>query len=1500
MNDPLGLFSEDTHSTDPLGLFEEEKERPGFVRGAIGTVKAAGDILGGMAKIPAASVLAVGGKIADPSRSLQDSWEAAQAAMEETYPSFGANEQDNPGYTAPMYPFEKFGEGVNWAAKKLSMGNKDVEGAINIGGNFLPIPLVKPMARGLGKVVETIDPGLRNAEFQRPSPKVDVNVLKPEEPVVAPTEPAAARPVPGSPEWVDAQLKLDREMTGREVKMPDPSFEQAHLPFDEPPEGFRHPTSDLVPGMHRIDENGMPINAERSMEAQQLQDPLQRNLWGDELPRQNKQEAPRGLTEAIDRMENLPWEGSPRDEALSRLKHGLESEDLVRAIEQANERVFTKDTANPLITPAGGVRAPRGQRGAIDVAAVKEAIDGFKRGVKSARDVIDSYKGAFTPTELSFLNGHMDNPKDRNGVILLSPEEFHLLAEKRPDEYMKSTMVSEGPEFKRRQVREGLKSDRGLSDVPWLQAYKTADNGQTLIISGHEGRHRMDVFKEMGIDKIPVIIKDSPIRWGESSSRPTKLMGENGIAIKFPEVLNTQYDSNGMKIPRSQRGGIDIKAIEEGLKSDGGKEDSRSMKNLPLVQGERPDTPTHPTQPASIAKKDDHRSKLEASKLLKELAPEYASVATPEEAIALSPKAKDINKNPARDVTISGINGQVFLHRNNPVLNFTRYAIQEWKNAATKFSKDFVTAKDGVATLLGKLSKNEMIQAMEVLQDAAKAKMEINATNIGKLGLTDKQNAFILSVRKALDAQWEMAADSLQMAGRDAFKPRAGYLPSVFTGSYKSLVGVMKDGVFTTRAMAQADTRWGHKQAIESFKKEIAAKGETPVVVPLGRQGMHKAGRGNNLFNGFNDIINTIAEHDPRFAELQLAAQMKTNEAAHKMRGFDVHELHKKGIKGATGENPIRTREQNARDLSKALIDFLEQGADYYSAQKALNDINKVLQDPSTAHLVNTKEVVNQHVKHTTGFDLNPVGNAVNWAVDLPFRAIGISHKVPLAAARGLRTAVGLHMMGLWNPTFAALQLTQVLTGAWPRALDIGGKLNMRNEVSASAFSVPLQVSVMATSHRMGKPVPDFIPKHLQEAFQYAIDNGITTFSELEVATNATRNKRLTQAEHVAATPIVLGERATRAPVFMMFADIFHKFGLDNKEAFMAAQNATGITMGDYHPHERPKIYAQLGVLGEFGGALTTFKHNALTNYWLHGKNAISPDLNGNRHLLPVVAAIAGASFFQGITGSPGYAEADAAYQWATSMMGKRQSLTEGALQSMPDWDKSWSGEDWKNFGKLSGNYGVLSASTGLDFQSRANMSNVLPEFKAGSLSPQLSVLADMGMKLHDYYKFQDQASYNELMKSIAPSGMKGMTEQKLMMNGQGQVTNSAGELMNTEPRSENEQMARNWFAIKPLRETIESNDVYVRSKGLNEVDDKLTVLAVRYRKAVASGDIKGALNLKSDYVKEGGDVLTLDNASEIQEQMVRKDQSQRDRMSGPLQPNKRSVDRWNEMHPQN
>lgn len=592
---------------------------------------------------------------------------------------------------------------------------------------------------------------------------------------------------------------------------------------------------------------------------------------------------------------------------------------------------------------------------------------------------------------------------------------------------------------------------------------------------------------------------------------------------------------------KGQRGVIDLDLLTFGLASKLEKHMANKASRLPsgTQMGERPPIPVvpvdsmqTPTTPETIAKKQEIRSKIEASSVLKKIAPEYSSITTPEEAITLSKNAKDITANPVRDVTISGINGQVMLHKNSPALNFTRYALQEARNIATKFSKDFITSDTGAATLLGKLKGDDLVNAMNVLTEAARRKVNLTKENIGSLHLPKHIEDAVLSVRKALQEQYVLASGRGRMeVGRSPFKELPGYMPGLMTGGYQSLVGVMKDGVFVTRAIAQADTRWNHKNTVKAFQEQLARNGEKPVVVPLKRKSLKHATQRNSLFNGFNDVINTIAKNDPRFAELQQAAQMKANQANHTLMNFNVHEMDKKGIRGVVGDSPIRTRLENAQDLRKGLTEFLEQGADYYAHQAALDRINQVVTSPDAAHLTNTRNVIEKHVKHVTGQDLNPIGNAANWIIDAAFNIAGVSGKVPLGAARELRTLVGLHMMGIYNPIFTALQFSQVLTSAIPEMAKVVGKLGIAEQASKSATNGPIYFTMLSMAKQTGKEAPSIVPQHMIDAFQYAQDHGIMSFSELENAQKASRNKDVVKAENYAAWPIALGEKGTR-PLF--------------------------------------------------------------------------------------------------------------------------------------------------------------------------------------------------------------------------------------------------------------------------------------------------------------------------------------------------------------------------------
>jgi len=146
-----------------------------------------------------------------------------------------------------------------------------------------------------------------------------------------------------------------------------------HELFDQPEMGRMANPYEAKLGDWRIDENGIPIKADLSMELANLEQPLQRNLWGDELERtrnpvgqaatlfdQNGLQEGVPLTQAID---SMPW-AQRRGAINTRLKGEVEaSNGLKAAIAEANRR------------PMGSGDPKLGsQRGVINVAMFDETF----------------------------------------------------------------------------------------------------------------------------------------------------------------------------------------------------------------------------------------------------------------------------------------------------------------------------------------------------------------------------------------------------------------------------------------------------------------------------------------------------------------------------------------------------------------------------------------------------------------------------------------------------------------------------------------------------------------------------------------------------------------------------------------------------------------------------------------------------------------------------------------------------------------------------------------------------------------------------------------------------------------------------------------------------------------------------------------------------------------------------------------------------------------------
>lgn len=332
MNDPLGLFEEGQNDKDPLGLFSEQSEQG--VASAVG--ETALNLGTNILLTPIAGLRGLG-RLAT-GKSLDEAVSGIEGVMEEAYQPRGERGQRYAEKTAEVLnlPAEyggKLGEAIAGNEGRLA---GEILG--EFATDLIPLGIA---ARGKFKKKPTIEP-VNRAETA-------VESLRQETP--APTQELI--PDLKATEGLDGQMAL----------------------FDIPDEARMPNPYEAVPGDWRIDENGIPVKVDLSMEAANVQQPLQRSLWGEELPPKSPQENAVPLTQAIDLIPDTPFKGDQREIALSRLQGEIPAPGELRGA------MLEAETPFPV---------PKGQRGAINPKVFEE---GFRKLFRVAEDLAITAKG---------------------------------------------------------------------------------------------------------------------------------------------------------------------------------------------------------------------------------------------------------------------------------------------------------------------------------------------------------------------------------------------------------------------------------------------------------------------------------------------------------------------------------------------------------------------------------------------------------------------------------------------------------------------------------------------------------------------------------------------------------------------------------------------------------------------------------------------------------------------------------------------------------------------------------------------------------------------------------------------------------------------------------------------------------------------------------------------------------------------------------------------------
>lgn len=1129
-------------------------------------------------------------------------------------------------------------------------------------------------------------------------------------------------------------------------------------------------------------------------------------------------EAPETLALAKARARQLEQEANGRADTMFVDPDGIVSKDLSTKIpEQRNTVDYVKaQQAKELAETARQMELPSGEQ--LDLFTPEQRALDFqfeqpKVGTESptsksvTREVspqyqsLKEYEGMFNKEELNKAYKELDNPSSKETIVLLTPEQFHQLAEIRPEDFASS-------ESRRASINEALDSGKGLDDIPYLKG--VMENGE-FKVETHNGRHRMDVLGERGVPSVPVKLKV----WrgddfqGFGYEKPTSILGQTGERISAPETL-TRAAPEAAPTRSTFDGAIELVPMEE--------------------RPSLPDTIQTPRSESMIAARAAERTKADILRKAVPEAPlkEWLDVNTLPEAYKLSETEKDIGKGSIGRNMAAGIQG-VTIMSGHPMLRYFRKAFADARGEVARLSQEYITNKEnGFVTKVQDLSSKESIDVVKFLNEADKQQVRITPEMMEKLKFNEKQKALIESFQRAADAEITLKNKVRTDLGFKPITSREGWFPGIFKGSYKTLVWD-KEGHIV--GFIGQDTKLQQKAAIEHYKKTYP----DAVFGTMTHQGLGRANK-VDAFSGMSDVLAILAKEDPKMKALLDKSQEASSVINNKLFGIDKHDLQKKGITGNEGNKPWLSPEKNAKQALQAAAEYFEAAYEHHTLQKPLHDVNKVVIDPEFS-APNVQKYLQDYAEHVSG-RTSHMGEAINSAIDSAFNAFGVGSTIPLKGANAIKAGMSRMFMG-FNPAFLASQLAQPFQLAFPLAGTFATRLGMPQHMVANAMG---RGSVWALSENMAKwydaPNLAIAPEYIKEAIQYAKNRGLYAFNELELAHNATKGKTRRALGAAADFTISTGDKMTKLPTYLGFVELFKDAGIENKIAYALAEKATESSMVSYHPWERPMMYQKMGVVGQFAGGLTTYKH-ASTN--LQAK-LVQEAFGQQKNFKPLIASGLALMVFAGITGLPAYAELDQLYSKVHELYaGKPSTIREDFLQKLPEYTKS----------------GAISAATDLNLQAKWSAADMVPDSLAKAASPHMEGAYKIAEAAAAYAVNPDTVNKANLLMMLTPSGLKGFTEEAVRKDAQGRVLDSKGLPVSATPRSEADWSKRKWTGVSLLNETIENQDLFKDKQAQAYMDKQIKDKSTAVKQAFIGNDFTRMSKLLSEYTQLAGPEAT-------------------------------------------
>ena len=1017
------------------------------------------------------------------------------------------------------------------------------------------------------------------------------------------------------PTWAsDNALRLDLEDATRSAEQLRQLNEQGQQMSIVEDFGNNN-VADSMPGM-RVDENGMPIRADLSMEVQNLENPLQRNLWGDELPIETG-DGGIPLTQALDSMSP----GPARDAAIENLS----------GVKKPSFAARKRNTGS-------------GQGGAIDPKVFEDLYNFGKSVVRGANGLLmPVYHGTTKIIDGTFrtIKGLQSSEKyagDLGTWFSSTPGGTDTFAGTR-------TGVSGGNVH---QVYLNLTNPAIFNTHSEFKAWFDAQEGSTNKV-------RRSLIKE-GYDGI--VINNSATDGGGVRQDFVAFMPDQIKSAISPGVRNRQTGSSikgtAPIINDIANGIVKLgRGVYKGLKARVAPQDS--------IQ--------NPQSPETAKTKAELGRKAKAIGANNSI---YAQVTTVEDAVANL--GKDLSFDRAQDLG-GGLNLAVRRNPSNGPLKFVRYLRTKANEANNAFLKTWMTEKGGYGDLYRNLSDQEKVDAHAVKIWLSENQVDYTPELGAQMGVTDKVGKFLehsQKVKQALDAKRLAINDA---KGLDSAPTRKGYFPSLFDQQFIALAGKTIKGEFKLDTYINAKSRAEYNAAVKMYKDkgmEIVPLGKR------GRRGIPLDSGRRNQFDEVGFFLKALAEGDPKFAKFReelLAVQVERNK---KMGAADKRDLVKKGVKGYKGNKPWLDDLDNAKEGLEAEIRYIEETSRSYHYQELLDQSNDLLNKLPESH-AKTKDYLTRYISNIKGDIPQGLPTFINKSIDVATEYAGklaaaTGYKLnenPRELIQGINTTLSGMMLGVFNIGMTMAQSAQIIHAGLPEALRIKGEFDTNSTVTSFGRATLARTALMLADKTGNLDKTNF-PKHMVDAYKHMKEVGLEDLSE-NLATNEILDSPLQRGiKHVTFSWVTAPEAYFRPIAYLWFTDLFHQAGKTGDDLRMAAKQATDAAMVDYNADEAPLVYNQFGILKDHSMALQKFKHNFVDVYLTRVREA-------KDYPMALFAAMGLSIALGGIVGLPLMAEMDewmvkpitgkSSREHLESALGKDSSFIDGLASAYTGMD---------------------------------------------------------------------------------------------------------------------------------------------------------------------------------------------------------------------------------------